>query len=179
MTKPSKKALREATPARPLLMRASDRLAELVTPAQLATGAVRWIQDEAAEQTACDRLLASVGGDIVCFSQPRDTMQTLGIPDRRYRFRGCAFWWEVKAEDGALSVEQLAFLRAEHRAGELGGCGTAAELEAILTCRIVEWRALFIQSVDRWEAKGLRKALQPPKRRAGRQFPARSRRRQG
>lgn len=63
----------------------------------------------------CDRLMLSIGWRVVRISQPRRTMQTEGIPDRRYYpppgnpDRHSAFWFEVKREGGRYRKGQLEF----------------------------------------------------------------------
>lgn len=88
------------------------------------------IRSEKAEEQLCDNFVAAGGGRqrVVRFSQPRNTMQTLGIPDRRYRIAGLCFWWECKAENGRLSDEQVFFLEAELEYGNPVGVGTLEDL---------------------------------------------------
>ncbi len=88
------------------------------------------IRSEKHEETACDNFIAKRGGReaVVRFSQPRHTMQTLGIPDRRYRTAGVVFWWDVKKADGRLRAEQLEFMEREAEYGHLAACGTAEDL---------------------------------------------------
>jgi hypothetical protein len=88
------------------------------------------VRSEKAEEQLCDDLVARIAGRdaVVRFSQARATMQTLGIPDRRYRVHGVAFWFEVKAEDGKLTTAQHAFLLAEIECGNVASCGTLDEL---------------------------------------------------
>lgn len=67
---------------------------------------------------ACDKLMQMLGWSIVRFSQPRNSMQTRGIPDRRYyppkiaaygEAEFYAFWMEVKRAGGKQSAHQKAF----------------------------------------------------------------------
>lgn len=79
-------------------------------------------------ERACDRLVAALGGDVIRTNPPGRTRQHIGLPDRRYRVRGVAFYAELKAPGGRLSPEQLAFLQAELACGALATCGGVAEL---------------------------------------------------
>ena len=56
-----------------------------------------------------------LGGEVDKFSQPRNTMQTLGIPDLRAVFPGSrmAVWLEVKQGKNTLSMHQEAWLTRE------------------------------------------------------------------
>jgi hypothetical protein len=103
-----------------------------VTRTVLEVARTPHVRSEKDEEHACDAFISRIGmlghQAVVRFSQPRHTMQTLGIPDRRYRAVGVAFWWEVKAQGGYLSVEQIAFLREELYYGQLVGVGTLDDL---------------------------------------------------
>jgi hypothetical protein len=72
-----------------------------------------------------DALCAGAGCARVAFSHPWNTMQTPGIPDRRYYPRkGLGFWVEAKAPDGRQSTDQAAFEAHCQRCGDpylLGG----------------------------------------------------------
>ena len=125
-------------------------------------------------EARCDDLVAQISGrqDVVRFSQARATGQTLGISDRRYRAFGRAFWFEVKAEDGKLSREQLEFLGAEHACGELACCGGVEELKTVLTALRIETErqdhddfALDIcrRIVQDWQGRGIRGEKSPRK----------------
>lgn len=81
---------------------------------------------EKQEERAGDKLMAALGFTAIRFSQPRNTMQTLGIPDRRYyrpdpaydvRF-ALAVWWEAKREGGKQSEAQKAFQALVESCGE-------------------------------------------------------------
>ena len=87
-----------------------------------------------------DALCAAAGCKAVRFSQPRNTMQTPGIPDRRYYpdplkpphfgALGRAFWFEAKAPGGWQTKPQQDFQRMAEAAGEdyvLGGYREALE----------------------------------------------------
>ncbi|HKA65434.1 MAG TPA: hypothetical protein VKD00_06915 [Methyloceanibacter sp.] len=80
---------------------------------------------------AGDELMASVFGDdrdfkIVRLSQSRATMQTPGIPDRRYYMpkRRMAVWWEAKTAIGRQSPFQAAFQVTCEACGEEYVVGT-------------------------------------------------------
>lgn len=73
-----------------------------------------------------DELMALHGFRSIHFSQARATMQTPGIPDRKYYHRGrrLACWWEAKAEGGVQSEAQRQFQLDAEACGEvylLGG----------------------------------------------------------
>lgn len=95
------------------------------------------VRSEKAEERLCDDLIARISGagkaSVIRFSQARATMQTPGIPDRRYALWGCRFWFEVKASNGKLSPAQRDFLIAELDAGCLAACGTLEDLAALVT----------------------------------------------
>lgn len=88
---------------------------------------------------ACDKLMNMLGWSVVRFSQPRNSMQTPGIPDRRYypplQIRGSGyrgFWMEVKRQGGKQSLHQMAFERMCENAGEDYVLGGVDELLAYL-----------------------------------------------
>jgi hypothetical protein len=94
----------------------------------------RACRDEEAEGALCDsliRLLTGASG-VVQLSQRRESQLTVGLPDRRYRAYGFAFFWELKAEDGQLTASQHAFLLDELQHGALAGCGTLEDLKVIV-----------------------------------------------
>jgi hypothetical protein len=104
---------------------------------------------------AGDVFMAALGFEIIRFSQARATMQTPGIPDRRYYRRaqsrqGAAgsttddwskaymLWWEAKRETGKQSEYQQEFQKLVEACGELYLVGTDevlhdwAELEGLI-----------------------------------------------
>lgn len=83
-------------------------------------------------ERACDSLMAQLGWTTVRFSQPRRTMQTLGIPDRRYYHvaRGVALWFECKRPGGRQRPAQRAFQTLVEACGERYVLGGADELAA-------------------------------------------------
>lgn len=81
---------------------------------------------------ACDSLIEQLGGQIVRLEQRRASHIALGLPDRRYRYRGVAFWFELKAENGRLMWDQYQFLRAEYDCGSVAGAGGLEELRQII-----------------------------------------------
>lgn len=145
-------------PRKPKKLRRTHKAFDEVTPLELATGLVQVVASEKEMEAACDRLAADLGADIVSFSQVRHTMQTPGIPDRRYRHRGQGIWFEVKAEDGKLSAEQLEFLIREHECGMIVGAGGRDELLRLLSAPWEQRYEVGKQLVDLIAARGLRKA---------------------
>lgn len=77
-------------------------------------------------ETSGDRFMESLGFRTIRFSQPRNTMQTPGIPDRRYYnpMRDCALWWEAKTAVGYASGPQVAFRLLVEAVGEIYLIGT-------------------------------------------------------
>ena len=76
------------------------------------------VRTEKDEERLCDQLVARlgpVGQVVVRFSQPRNTMQTLGIADRRYRVHGLPILVEAEARGRLALAEQIVFLRTEAR----------------------------------------------------------------
>lgn len=96
---------------------------------------LRRCRSESAEEQLCDDLVAKIAGQhaVVKFSQAQAAQQTRGISDRRYRVYGVAFWFEVKAEDGKLTMSQHEFLLQELQAGGLACCGTLHDLQELLS----------------------------------------------
>jgi hypothetical protein len=95
---------------------------------------------------ACDRLMMLMGWRIVRFSQARATMQTPGIPDRKYyapdEYRGAfiasvplTFWFECKREGGKQSDYQKRFQKMCEAAGEHYVLGGVDELTAWLSSK--------------------------------------------
>lgn len=95
----------------------------------------------------CDRLMAGLGYTAIRFSQPRNTMQTPGIPDRRY-YKADAFqdgtrvahaiWFECKRPGGKQSAAQVAFQKLVESCGESYVVGGLDELVSWL----VDWAPL-------------------------------------
>ena len=122
---------------------------------------------ERQEESRCDELIEKLGGDVVRFSQARATHQTYGIPDRRYRVYGVAFWWEVKLPGAQYYEDQYAFACAEYRAGQIIGVGGFDQLVHLVTLiRTKDSPAVAIRGLvlDRSEL-GL-KQRQPNRKRA-------------
>lgn len=69
----------------------------------------------------CDSLMSQLGWTVVRFSQPRNTMQTRGIPDRKYyhAVRGLTVWFEVKSATGRQRPAQKAFQDMAEACGEV------------------------------------------------------------
>lgn len=160
---------------KPKTVRRTQKAFDDVTVLELATGAVQVLLGEKEMERECDRLALQLGCDIVKFSQPRNTMQTPGIADRRYRHRGQALWFEVKPEDGKLSVDQANFLHREAEAGSIVGAGGVQELRRILDARTHERFTVGLDTVLEIEQRGLRrpkKQSATPGRRRMRNRPA-------
>jgi hypothetical protein len=89
---------------------------------------------EKQEQAMGDRLMATYRFTSIHFAQVRASMQTPGIPDRKYYREdlGFTFWWEVKAEGGKQRPAQKKFQAMCERCGEFYVLGTAAQLGAWL-----------------------------------------------
>lgn len=109
-----------------------------------------------------DDLVKKLGGQIVRLSQYRPSKVQLGLPDRRYRLWGLAFFFELKAEHGKLSRQQAEFLLAELKAGAFAACGGVSEIQELYT----GWKRHYdpdaflrdcTRIVERWLAKGYRK----------------------
>jgi hypothetical protein len=127
---------------------------------------------EKEEMRAGDDLIRQLGGEIVSFAQPRNTMQTAGIADRRYRYRGVAFWFEWKAADGKLAREQYEFLKKEYECGQSVAAGSLEELQHAIAA-IQRWnngRIIFANldvprslwtTVERIAARGFRSSSVP------------------
>jgi len=81
-----------------------------------------------------DKVMTAVGFEIVRLSMPRNTMQTPGLPDRRYYHptRRLAVWWEAKREGGKQSMVQQDFQAMVENCGEEYVVGTDDVLVAWL-----------------------------------------------
>ena len=77
-----------------------------------------------------DLLMAALGFTVIRFSQARATMQSAGIPDRKYfnPEKRLALWWECKREGGRVSAFQEAFKRVAEACGETVVVGTDSVL---------------------------------------------------
>lgn len=84
----------------------------------------------------CDEIMTTLGFTVIRFSQPRNTMQTAGIPDRKYYHaeRGCTLWFECKRPGGKQSPGQELFQYLAESCGEQYVLGGRAELGRAL-CR--------------------------------------------
>lgn len=103
--------------------------------ARRARPLIRDSRTEKAIEAAGDRAMASLGFRVIRFSQSRATMQTPGIPDRRYVHAGrcLAIWWEAKREGGRPSAYQLYFQAECNTIGENYVRGTDDDLAAYVT----------------------------------------------
>lgn len=136
-------------------------------------------------EAACDRLMAGLGYTPVRFSQPRNTMQTPGIPDRRYYkpigsapgdgktfplmgtvFEAHAFWFECKRPGGKQSPAQLAFQQMVEACGEHYVAGGLDELVRYLVdyapMSQLQREALRVQFLEAGEAHGGGKLARSP-----------------
>lgn len=149
---------------------------------------LRTCRSEAAEEQLCDDLVARMagGGAVVRFSQAQIAQQTRGISDRRYRILGTTLWFEVKAQDGKLTMSQYTFLLQELQHGALACCGTLEDLRHVLVKLQAAWeggrehsrqrriellddaRGWCLDQVGIWAAKGFRKERPTRRRRGGR-----------
>lgn len=142
---------------------------------------LRGCRSEDAEEQQCDDLIARRADTtaVVRFSQAQASQQTRGISDRRYRLYGVAFWFEVKAEDGQLTMSQHQFLLEELRHGALACCGTYDDLHELVTKLeaahhapnrprrlelLDELRGWCLDRIGVWAARGYRKE-RPTRRR--------------
>ncbi|MHB1297279.1 MAG: hypothetical protein ACYC0B_02020 [Gemmatimonadaceae bacterium] len=131
----------------------------------------RGCRDEDAEGELCDDfVLRAPRGSMANFSQKPESMQTRGISDRRYRFYGIAFFYELKAEDGQLTPSQHAFLLDELSSGALAACGTLDDLQAFAALAATGAPHAVLATychalVQRWAAKGYRREDLRPRRR--------------
>ena len=123
----------------------------------------RGCRSEGDEERLCDDLVARIAGKdaVVKFSQAQAAQQARGISDRRYRVYGVAFWFEVKAEDGKLTMSQHEFLLHELRHGALACCGTLHDLQELLPQLrgdLIEGaREWCLNRVGVWAARGYRR----------------------
>lgn len=78
------------------------------------------VASEKQEEHLGDQLMLSLGFFVIRFSQPRNTMQTPGISDRRYMHsvRRLSVWWEAKREGGKQSEHQKQFQALIESCGE-------------------------------------------------------------
>lgn len=77
-------------------------------------------------EALCDQLMAMYGYAVIRFSQPRHSMQTAGIPDRKYfgATHKDGVWFECKRPGGKQSDAQRTFQLLAEYCGEtyvLGG----------------------------------------------------------
>lgn len=112
----------------------------------------------------CDDLVRKMGGTVVRTNPPHRVKQDYGLPDRRYRMMGTAFFFELKRpqKTSLLSAHQYGFLTAELDHGCLAACGILDDLVLVINAirggksrdgAIEECRRI----VERWKAKGFRR----------------------
>jgi hypothetical protein len=77
-----------------------------------------------------DKQMRALGFEVVKFSHPGKTKQTLGIPDRRYYHRGrrLVLWWEAKSATGIQRPDQKLFQEMCEACGEIYVLGTDDDL---------------------------------------------------
>lgn len=106
------------------------------------------------EERAGDDMVARLGGSVVRLSQPRNTMQTPGVADRRYYLKfkypaaggafldaSCKIWWEAKSETGKQTEAEWDFQQMVEGHGEWYVLGPSRVLAAFLC-----WMAQLVQS---------------------------------
>ncbi len=79
---------------------------------------------EKREEEAIDEAAIKRGAFVYRFSQPRESMQTPGIPDRYFVWPHLSLWWEIKSPTGVLSQAQAKFAMQCAKNGTPYGCGT-------------------------------------------------------
>lgn len=79
-----------------------------------------------------DKVMTALGFEVVRFSQARATMQSPGIPDRRYYHiaKKLSLWWEAKTVKGKQSYAQMDFQSRCTAVGEIYVLGTDDALVA-------------------------------------------------
>jgi len=122
-------------------------------------------RSEKDEERDCDALVQRMGGRARRYSQPRRTMQTAGIADREYvLFDGSiVLRWEIKAEDGKLTAEQVQLLTEDFNAGRTVGCGTVEDLSLVIAAlrrSPFDGRRLGFRIMQLYSRRGLRKGKQ-------------------
>lgn len=92
-------------------------------------------------ERACRLSVLSLGGEVDSFSQPRNTMQTPGIPDFRAVFPKLKerIWVEVKAGKNKPTLQQRAWLEREL---EMGGKAVVVYSDGDLLWALVEYGLL-------------------------------------
>lgn len=95
------------------------------------------VRREKDEERLGDQFMAALCYEAVRFSQPRNTMQSPGIPDRKYYnvARGWTLWWEAKAANGKQSAAQRRFQSMAEACGEAYVCGPLEALVAYIRGR--------------------------------------------
>lgn len=83
-------------------------------------------QPEKDEQRQIIKAAKARGAFVYELSQPRESMQTRGLPDLYLVWPDCALWWEVKSETGVLSQAQATFMAQCLANGTRYGFGTAS-----------------------------------------------------
>jgi hypothetical protein len=99
-------------------------------------------------------MVGQMGFKSIHFSQPRATMQTPGISDRRYynTTRRVSAWWEAKGEDGRQTKAEWEFQQIVEACGEVYLLGTEEVLAAWCHMRCPSQEQ--IENSRRWVAEG-------------------------
>lgn len=142
------------------------------SPLATRAGQGRGCRSEAAEAQLCDDfVMKAPRGSMANLSQQRASNLTRGLSDRRYRFYGHSFFYELKAEDGQLTASQHGFLLDELANGALATCGTLEDLQWF-AARCAEGSTQLdvhcLTLVKRWAEKGYRREDTRPRRRRSR-----------
>ena len=139
------------------------------SPRASRAGTGRGCRGEGDEAALCDDfVLRAPRGSLANLSQQRASNLTRGLSDRRYRFYGASFFYEIKAEDGQLTATQHGFLLDELANGALATCGTLDDLQWFAARCAAGHTRLDVHCltlVMRWAAKGYRREDTRPQRR--------------
>ena len=103
------------------------------------------LESEKEVQRDVYRLYVALGCEVIWFSQPRETMQTRGIPDLKVycRRKGLTWWHETKSAGGKQTPEQVHFEEIARACGEryiLGGWERAVDAVRVFGLVAPEWR---------------------------------------
>lgn len=84
-----------------------------------------------------DRLMQTLGWKVIRLSQPRRSMVSIGLPDRRYlsSVHRHSFWCEVKRPGGKQSDKQKEFQAMVESAGDDYVLGGVQEVMAYLSAK--------------------------------------------
>lgn len=107
---------------------------ELVSPMAAEQRAAHDARLEKTIEHAGDKQMQALGFRVIRFSQPRESKQTPGIPDRKYYHveRRLTLWWEAKSATGEQRPAQKDFQEVCEACGETYVLGTDQDLFAWL-----------------------------------------------